>query len=42
VFDGPKPPVANSGVPIRVRPADLASRLSETELVADIWIADAR
>jgi Domain of unknown function (DUF222) len=42
VFDGPKPPVANSGVPIRVLPADLAPRLSETELVADIRAADAR
>src|SRR4029453_3452164 len=30
------------GVPIRVLPEDLAPRLSETELVADIWAADAR
>jgi hypothetical protein len=31
-----------SGVPIRVLPDDLAPALSETELVADIWAADAR
>jgi hypothetical protein len=30
------------GVPIRVLPEDLAPDLSETELVADIWAADAR
>ena len=30
------------GVPIHVRPEDLAPALSETELVADIWAADAR
>ena len=30
------------GVPVRVLPGDLAAALSETELVADIWAADAR
>ena len=30
------------GEPIHVRPEDLAPALSETELVADIWAADAR
>jgi hypothetical protein len=42
VFDGPTPPTADGGVPIRILPEDLAPRLSETELVADIWAADAR
>src|ERR1700712_2652415 len=30
------------GVPIRVLPQDLAPALSELELIADIWAADAR
>jgi hypothetical protein len=42
VFDGPTPPAPDGGVPIRVLPADRAPHLSETELVADIWAADAR
>jgi hypothetical protein len=42
VFDGHLPPVVDGGVPIPVLPEDLAPALSETELVADIWAADAR
>src|SRR5215207_9667026 len=35
-----RPP--DAGEPIRTMPEDLAPALSETELVADIWAADAR
>jgi hypothetical protein len=41
VFDGRPPPIVDDGVPLRTHPEDLAPRLSETELVADIWAADA-
>ncbi len=30
------------GMPVRVLPEDLSAELTETELVADIWAADAR
>ena len=30
------------GAPIRTLPEDLAPALSDTELIADIWAADAR
>jgi hypothetical protein len=36
------PPIPVDGVPIRVLPDDLEPHLSEIELVADIWAADAR
>ena len=42
VFDGQPPPTEDDGVPIHALPDDLAPRLSEMELVADIWAADAR
>ena len=42
MFDGQPPPIEDDGVPIPVLPDDLAPCLSETELVADIWAADAR
>jgi hypothetical protein len=42
VSDGQPPPIADDGVPLQVLPQDLAPRLSEMELVADIWAADAR
>jgi hypothetical protein len=42
VFDGQPPPIPDGGVPIHVMPHDLEPALSETELVADIWAADAR
>jgi hypothetical protein len=42
VSDGQPPPIAVAGEPVRVLPQDLAPALSDTELVADIWAADAR
>jgi hypothetical protein len=42
VFDGEASPVPDDAVPVHVMPHDLEPSLSETELVADIWAADAR
>jgi hypothetical protein len=42
VFDGEAPPIPDDAVPVHVMPHDLEPSLSETELVADIWAADAR
>jgi hypothetical protein len=42
VIDEEPPPNPAGGVPIAVLPADLAPALSDMELVADIWAADAR
>jgi hypothetical protein len=42
VLDGQPPSNAGDGVPVHVLPQDLAPALSDLELVADIWAADAR
>ncbi|TFV74429.1 HNH endonuclease [Blastococcus sp. CT_GayMR19] len=42
MFDGQPPPIPDDGDPIHDRPDDVAAPLSDLELVADIWAADAR
>jgi hypothetical protein len=42
VFDGEPPLIGDDGVPIPATPDDVAVPLTDIELVADIWAADAR
>ena len=42
MWEMPPPPIPDDGVPIHEIPDDVAASLSDLELVADIWAADAR